>query len=174
MNSLNILAIDPAQRTGFAWSDGIRRHSGFWLLGKNRESELRQRIYAAVDEWPTDAIVFETASFGSRNRAIKEGHARLAGVIAACAQELGLKCWGYPPSQWKEIAIGKGNADKSDVARLLKVHYQIDVAPGDEADALGILMCAMKEGRPPESKKKAEKRIRKRVRAQQPTLFRLK
>ena len=174
MTALNILAIDPAGTTGFCWSDGTRRHSGTWDLGTRRGFELRRRIFAAVDEWPTDVIVFESAAFGSRNRHTKAMHSELEGVIIACAQELGLKYWCYPPSQWKRIALGEGNADKERIAVLLKRLWGIDLPPGDEADACGILLAAMMEGKPPESKKKMERRVRKAIKKRQPMLFKMR
>ena len=173
MNSLNVLAIDPAQRCGWAWSDGIRRHSGTWTLGPRRESDLRRFIYAKVDELATDVIAYELAGFGSRNPAVKASHDRLAGVIVAAAQDLGMNCWGLGISTCKSRALGKGNAKKPDVVRLLGLLHGIKVIDFDEADAIGILLAAC-QGPPPLTKKKMAKRLAKVLKSRQPTLFRVK
>lgn len=174
MNSLNILALDPAAKTGWAWSDGIRRHSGTWTLEpKRREMSLRNLILGKCEELPTDVIAYELAGFGSHNPAVKAAHDRLAGVIVAAAQDLGLKCWGFGIGTWKRIALGKGNAKKPDVVRLLKIHHGITVSDFDEADSIGILIAAL-AGPPPASKKKQAKRVAKAIKARQPTLFRVK
>lgn len=138
MNSLNVLAIDPAQRSGWAWSDGIRRHSGFWLLGRNRESELRQAVLAKLAELPTDVLAFEAAGFGSHNPSVKALHEQLAGVLKTIAQDEGLRCWSFGIGTWKKLALGKGNATKPDVVRLLRIHHGIEVTDFDEADAIGM------------------------------------
>lgn len=177
-NYLNVLAIDPAQRCGFAWSDGLRRHSGIWDLGHRRGFELRRLIFAKCDELPTDVIAFESAGFGSHNPATKALHEQLAGVIIACADELGLKCWAFNPGTWKVRAVGhgrpgKGRRGKLRVMELLKLHHGIDVSDDNEADAIGLLLAAQ-QGPPPLSLKKERKRVAKVVKARQPTLFRVK
>lgn len=176
MNSLNVLSIDPASRCGWAWSDGIRRHSGTWDLGKLRGFSLRQFILGTVDRLPTDVIAFELAGFGSHNPATQALHNELAGVIKAAADELGLKCWGFGIGTWKKIALGhgrpgKGKRGKLRVMELLKLHHQIDVAEDNEADAIGLLLAAQ-QGPPPLTKKKQAKRVAKVLKARQPTLFR--
>lgn len=177
MNSLNILALDPAAKTGFAWSDGIRRHSGVWQLGPSRGTELERRIIAACEEFPTDCIAFENAGFGSRNPAVQAMHNELAGVIKLCADRLGLKCWVFPIATWKRLALGrgklpKGEAGKREVLRLLRLHHGIECSDFDEGDAIGILLAAM-HGPPPLTKKKQVKRLKKVLKARQPTLFRV-
>lgn len=178
MTSLNVLSIDPAQRCGWAWSDGIRRHSGTWDLGANRGMVLRQRILAAVEQWPSDVIAYENAGFGSPNPAVQAMHNELAGVIKCACDELGLKCWAFNIATWKRLALGrgklpKGKAGKLEVIRLLKIHHGIEVSNFDEADATGLLLAAML-GPPPLTKKKERKRVAKVVEARQPTLFRVK
>lgn len=173
MNSLNILALDPAAATGWAWSDGIRRYSGTFALGPKRESDLRREVLALLAKYPTDVLAFELAGFGSHNPHVKAKHDELAGVLKAIAQDQKLKCWAYNPGTWKRLALGKGNAKKPDVVRLLRIHHGIEVDDFDEADATGILVAALL-GPPPASKKKQAKRIAKVLKQRQPQLFRTK
>lgn len=177
MNDLNVLAIDPAQRSGWAWSDGIRRWSGIWLLGKTRGMSLACFIREKVEQLPTDVIAFENAGFGSRNPAVQALHNELAGVIKCVAEELGLRCWAFNPGTWKRLALGrgklpKGEAGKKRVKELLRIHHGIEETDSDVADATGILLAAQ-QGPPPLPKKKAAKRLAKVLKAKQRTFFRV-
>lgn len=168
---MNILAIDPAQRTGFAHSVGIH---GVWKLGATpglRCSTLAAKIEEVVRKYRTDVIAYEAATFGSHNIHAQRRHNELAGVIEGTAAKLGLPCWNYNPGQWKAIALGKGNLDKPGVMRMLRLAYEIDVQDEDIADALGILKAAEK-GPPPEPKKKAMRRLVKELSKRQARLFR--
>lgn len=173
MNSLNILSLDPAARTGWAWSDGIRRHSGTFTLGPKRESDLRREVLALLAKYPTDVLAFESAGFGSHNPAVKAKHDELAGVLKTIAQDEGLKCWPFNPMTWKKLALGKGNLDKAGVMRALKTLHGITETDNDIADSIGILLAAQ-QGPPPLTKKKQAKRIQKVLKAKQPMLFRVK
>lgn len=157
---MNILAIDPAKRCGFAHSNG---RFGAWLLGSNPAARLQRLdvyIHAAIRRWPTDVIAYESATFGSRHVHAMRRHNELAGVIELCAAKLGVKCWSFPPTQWKALALACGNADKLRVMRLLELIYGLRVADPDVADALGILKAA-ERGPPPESRKQAARRVRR-------------
>jgi Holliday junction resolvasome RuvABC endonuclease subunit len=128
---MNILAIDPAQRSGWAWSDGKQLHHGIWLLGSDpakRLARLDGNIRAAVGRWATEVIAYESATFGSRHFHVMRRHNELAGVIQLVAAQRGIRCWAYPPTQWKAMALAHGHADKLAVQRLLQLLYDIDVA----------------------------------------------
>jgi Holliday junction resolvasome RuvABC endonuclease subunit len=160
---MNILAIDPASRCGFAHSSGPY---GVWNLGSGaiRLQSLDDLITAALAKWPTDVVAYESATFGSRHLHVMRRHNELAGVIELVAIREHVQCWSYPPSQWKAIALTNGRLDKSGVMRALKIIYGIETTDPDIADAAGILKAALK-GPPPETKKKqrrlAEKRLKK-------------
>jgi Holliday junction resolvasome RuvABC endonuclease subunit len=157
---MNVLAIDPSKRCGFAHSNG--RH-GVWLLGSQPVARLERLdgyIRAAARRWPTDVIAYESATFGSRHVHAMRRHNELAGVIELCAAKLGAKCWSFPPTQWKAIALACGNADKAQVMRLLELIYGVRVADQDAADAIGILKAA-ERGPPPETRKQAARRVRR-------------
>ena len=134
---MNILAIDPAKRCGFAHSNG---RSGVWLLGTHpaaRPERLETYIEAAVGRWPTEVLAYDSATFGSRHLHAMRRHNELAGVIQLCAARLEILCWSYPPTQWKARALGSGHANKRGVQRMLHLIYGIDVADEDIADAIG-------------------------------------
>ena len=162
---MNILAIDPAARCGFAHSNG---QHGVWELGTGeRQLEtLDWKISQAIADWGCDVIAYEAATFGSRHAHVMRRHNEKAGVIQLVALRENVPCWCYPPTQWKAMALGKGNLDKQGVIRMVKLIYGIKVNDPDVADSIGILMAAQR-GPPPESKRKqqraAEKRLVKRA-----------
>jgi len=163
-----ILAIDPAARTGFAHSNG---QCGVWLLGSGelRLQVLDEKISAAIAEWGCDVIAYESATFGSRHAHVQRLHNELAGVIQLVAIRAQVKCWAYPPPQWKALALGKGNVDKAGVKRLLRIVHGIELVDSDIADAVGILKAA-ERGPPPPTQRKQRSDERKRIK-KLPKLF---
>jgi Holliday junction resolvasome RuvABC endonuclease subunit len=167
---MKILALDPAKRTGWAWSDGSRIESGVWPLGNNPLATLADHIRAAAKRWGCEVIAYESATFGSRHLHVMRKHNELAGVIQLVASELAVPTWCYPPSQWKARGLGEGGADKRGVMRLLRIVHGIGCTDEDQADALGILMCA-RRGPPPEPVKKARRRAEKALKRRANWLF---
>lgn len=165
---MNILALDPAGRTGFAHTAG---HCGVWNLGSGpiRLVKLSDLLSRAIATWPVEVLAYESATFGSKHLHVMRRHNELAGVIEMVATRYQIKTWCYNPSQWKAIALGSGNADKAGVMRLLRIVYGIEVRDSDIADAIGILKCA-ERGPPPESKRK-QRRAAERKLAKLPRLF---
>ena len=169
---MNILAIDPAKRSGWAWSDGQRLVFGVWLLGSHpatRLARLDASLQSAANRWSPDVIAYESATFGSRHAHVMRRHNELAGVIELFAAKSRLQCWSYPPSQWKARALACGNADKGAVMRLLELIYGVRVTDQDAADAIGILKAA-ERGPPPETSKQVQRR-RSRQAKRLPRLF---
>ncbi len=172
----NILALDPAARCGWAWSNGFEVESGSADLGVARELGLRDLLCVLVQRFPVEAVVYELGSFGSRFAHVQRRHNELSGAIMLTAQSLGLECWSLGPSQWKKAALGRGNAKKEDVVRLLSLMHRIDVPPlgngkpdFDRADAIGIVLAA-RAGKPM-TKKAATKALIKKLAGSQTRLF---
>lgn len=177
MSGLNVLSIDPATHCGWAWSDGIRRQSGTWTLGPKRATDLADHLIAQLEELPTDVLAYELSDFGSPNRRVKAMHSENAGVIKFVAEKFGVRCWGFHPSTWKRLALGrgklpKGKAGKLEVIRLLRLHHGIEVSDFDEADAIALLIAAQM-GPPPLTKKKQARRVAKVLKAKQRTFFKV-
>lgn len=177
MEALNILAIDPAAKTGFAFSSTKDRveASGVWNLGpiaEARPAGLADQLRIAHRKWKPDVIAYEVATFGGKNLHAMRRLNELAGVIQAVAKELGCEAWAFGISTWK-ARLGNGGMDKPAVVRVLKTCFGISVACGDEGDAVGILFSAM-QGPPPITKKKQAKRTAKILKAKQPMLFKVK
>ena len=159
ISPMNILALDPAQRCGFAHSTGP---VGVWELGSGpqRLDVMETRLVKALQDWPTSVIAYESATFGSHHLHTMRRHNELAGVIELVAARYHLRCWTYNPMQWKASALGHGKLDKEGVMRMLRVLYGLEITDPDMADAVGILRAAMR-GEPPPSKRKQRSTQRK-------------
>jgi crossover junction endodeoxyribonuclease RuvC len=65
------------------------------------------------------------------------GHAR--GVCMLCLRRAGLDLAEYPPTQVKRSVVGKGRADKNQVAQVVTgILGLAEVPPSDAADALAV------------------------------------
>lgn len=156
---MKILALDPAAKTGFAFSSVKDRveASGVWNLGavpEARPGRLAEYIRLAVREYGPQVIAYEVATMGGRNLHAMRRLNELAGVIQAVALELTLEAWPWGIGSWKARACGNGRAQKPDVMRALRTYFGIEVTNDNEADAIGILLASQMSP-PPEPKKKA-------------------
>lgn len=164
----NILALDPAARTGFAHTNGQR---GVWILGVERTAELHARIIAAADEWGVDLIATEDASFGSHNPNVQALHNELRGIIRFAAAQLGAKVVMYKPNTIKKYATGNGRAKKLQMMRACETILRIKPESDDVADALWILHMAQSGYvSPAEAERQLLKRVKKAKKAE-PRLF---
>jgi Holliday junction resolvasome RuvABC endonuclease subunit len=161
---MKIIALDPAAKTGFAYSSIKDRveESGVWNLG-NSDSRLQSIDYlltTAIRNCKPDVIAVEVATFGSVHAHVQRMHNELLGAIKLVALRERVDVWEFGISTWKARAVGKGNADKQGVMRGLRTFYGIDVTNEDEADAIGVLLAAQ-QGPPPEPARKQRSRQRK-------------
>ena len=145
---MNVLALDPATRTGFAHSDGA---SGTWNLsirpglpsGK-RLVKLWAKLNEAAAVHGVDLIVFEEVRY------IGTGYARA--LIVQLELQGALKLWcelrdvpfravGAP--EVKKHATQKGNAKKEQMVAAARRRWpDKDITDDNEADALWILDMA--------------------------------
>jgi Holliday junction resolvasome RuvABC endonuclease subunit len=167
---MNILALDPANKTGFAHSNG--KH-GVWQLGKGdlgaQHDELAQQIIRAVDQWGVHLIATENAGFGSRNPSVQASHNERLGVIRYVASCLGCDIVTFQPTTIKLFATGSGNADKKQMIKACSRLLGVTAISDDDCDALWILELAKRPDCWPVAKPKAKKA---RKAKSTPTLFR--
>lgn len=148
---MNILALDPATKCGWAVSSGP---SGTWDCSVRRDESvgmrlirLKSKLNKILEAEKIDLVVYEAA----RNTAPKmQGalvvQATLQGVILVWCEENGLQYRGYSPSELKKHATGKGNASKALMLEAAEKKW-----PGrkflddNEVDALWLLDLAGKE-----------------------------
>lgn len=144
-----VLSIDPAIRnTGYAVLDGDYRRAraldyGTLSLGKSLSQsacllEIHRCVGELIEKWQPDELAIEAIIYVQSHRtAITMGSARAATVLAAA--ERGLRVMEYPPLSVKQAAVGRGHADKSQVAFMMRAILGLDETPAsDAADALAI------------------------------------
>ena len=146
---MRVLAVDPALRsTGYAVVESASKgeRSISYGLVKNPQSHLPSRCYLAVNErlkdvireFKPDCCALESIIYVQSVRtAIAMGGVRSAVLIAAA--EAGLEIFEYPPRRVKQAIVGRGSADKQQVAFMVRSLLSLTETPSpDEADALAI------------------------------------
>lgn len=147
---MRILAVDPALRsTGYAVLEpagaGAQRALDFGVitnpksLGQGRcLVAIRDRLWDLIKTFEPEACAVEGVIYVQSHRtAISLGAARGAALIAAA--EAGLKIYEYAPRLVKQAVVGRGAADKSQVAFMVRALLRLqETPPPDAADALAI------------------------------------
>lgn len=134
-----ILALDPAQKTGWAHSNG--EHGVLILQGDigRQHAMLECNLVTMISNWGCDAIATENAGFGSNNENVAAMHNERLGVIRLVAARAGVPLKTFQPTSIKSFATGDGHADKSRMIRAAQRVLGITVISDDEADALWVL-----------------------------------
>src|SRR4051812_18276574 len=99
---------------------------------------IHDRLAELIHEHEPDCCALESVIYvQSHKTAIALGAARGAAILAAA--ERGLPVFEYPPTRVKQATVGRGTADKNQVALLIRALLGLTTTPGpDEADALAI------------------------------------
>ncbi len=146
---VRVLAIDPALRkTGWAVVEAQGRdlkaiaygvitnapkllHSGCLLA-------IREQLLKVIqDHGPTVCAMEATIYVQSFKTAIVLGTARAACLIAAA--EHGIPIYDYAPKEVKQAAVGRGAAQKEQVAFMIRSMLRLrETPPADAADALAV------------------------------------
>ncbi|QQL44978.1 crossover junction endodeoxyribonuclease RuvC [Sulfuriroseicoccus oceanibius] len=163
--SRRILAIDPAIRnTGFAvleQRDGQRTPTPLaYGTIKNKASLRQSACLLAITEHlrevirthqPNECAVEGIIYVQSHRTAITMGAARAAALIAAA--EAGLEIREYAPKRVKQSVVGRGAADKDQVAFMVRALLGLRETPDhDAADALAIGLTHLTESSSPAAK----------------------
>jgi len=146
-----ILGVDPGSRiTGYGVIRADGRHieyidSGCIRVGEKPMAERLQTIFQSlatlIGEYRPEEFAIEQV-FMARNpdSALKLGQARGAAIVSAANS--GLAVHEYSARQVKQVVVGKGGADKSQVQHMVQVLLSLSRKPqADAADALAIAMC---------------------------------
>lgn len=149
---MRILAIDPAIRnTGYAVLEGDQHKQividyGVISIPKKIPQSgalaaVRTGLSNLIKQYEPDEVAVEAIIFvQSQRTAISMGAARAASMIAAA--ECGLEIFEYAPKKVKKAVVGNGNADKSQVAFMIRALLGLSETPAhDAADALAIAMA---------------------------------
>ncbi len=146
-----ILGIDPgSSATGY----GVIEVQGqrIWHIAsgciRGGTKELPRRLkhifdglLEVVDRHRPDELAVEKV-FINRNpdSALKLGQARGVALVAAALRELPVP--EFPPAEIKLAVVGKGNAAKAQIQRMVTILLRLQEQPGaDAADALAAAIC---------------------------------
>ena len=148
---MRILGIDPGSRkTGYGIIECQGQKSQAISFGTinagsgdfpTRLKIIFQSISKLIDEFQPDEFAIESV-FVSKNAgsALKLGQARGAAICAAV--NIDLPVGEYAPREVKQALVGKGSAEKSQVAHMVGLILGIsEKIPEDAADALAIALC---------------------------------
>lgn len=146
-----VLGLDPGSlRTGYGVIDcdgPAQRYVAAGCIrtqGKAPATRLRciyDAVIALIELHRPDEIAVERV-FVHRNpdSALKLGQARGVAICAAVLQ--GAPVFEYAPRAIKLALVGHGNAEKLQVAHMVKVILAVDLALGlDASDALAVGLC---------------------------------
>lgn len=156
---MRVLSIDPAIRnTGYAVLEGDARHPVVLtydvipvpksVLQSGALSAIRSHLVNLISQYQPDEVAVEGVIFvQSHQTAITMGAARAAALIAAA--DHGLSVYEYAPRKVKMAVVGKGTADKSQVAFMVRALLGLaETPPPDAADALAIGLAHLQASDP--------------------------
>lgn len=154
-----VLGLDPGTRhTGYGLLRVTGRGRDMDMLSQGRFSPtaswaLPRRlayIYRGLTEltaaYPPEAVAVEDIFHSHNvNSALKLGHVR--GVLLLAAELCGAKLFEYAPRLVKNTVAGYGQADKTQVARMVAELLKItEPLATDAADALAVAICHVSQG----------------------------
>ena len=159
LTPMRVLAIDPALRnTGWAIVErtGKVNRGIAWGVIRNkpglRQSACLVAIFEAMRELirlhkPDTCAIESTIYVQNFRTAITLGAARAAAVMAPA--EAGLEICEYPPRRVKQAVVGRGAADKAQVAFMVRALLKLtETPPHDAADALAVAITHLESTDP--------------------------
>ena len=160
---MRVLSIDPAVRnTGYALLEGDPRKPtvlAFDVISIPKTviqsaalAAIKTHLTHIIQKFQPDEVAVEGIIYvQSHKTAISMGAARAAALIAAA--DHGLKIYEYSPKKVKRAVVGNGNADKSQVAFMVRAILGLaETPPSDAADALAIGMAHLQASDPLKAK----------------------
>ncbi len=149
LRAMRVLAIDASLRnSGVAIVEAIAGkqravyfgviHNPATLRPSSCLVAIREQLADLIREHEPDCCALESVIYvQSYKTAIALGAARGAAILAAA--ERGLPVFEYAPTRIKQATVGRGGADKGQVAFMIRALLGLTETPGpDAADALAI------------------------------------
>jgi crossover junction endodeoxyribonuclease RuvC len=144
-----VLAIDASLRcsgVAIVEADGGKQRALYFGVIENKPAmrpssclvAIRERLQDLIAEHQPDCCALEAVIYvQSHKTAISLGAARGAAILAAA--ERGLPIYEYAPTRIKQATVGRGGADKNQVAFMVRAMLGLTETPqSDAADALAI------------------------------------
>lgn len=160
---MRVLAIDPAVRnTGYAVVEGEGRQAAALafdvisipdrLPQSAALAAVSSHLRHLIEKYRPDEVAVEGIIYVQSHRtAISMGAARAAALIAAA--DAGLRIYEYAPRKVKMAVVGKGTADKQQVAFMVRALLGLAATPPhDAADALAIGLAHLQASDPLKAK----------------------
>lgn len=150
---MRVLGIDPGSET-LGW--GVVDGSGtryvlvdFGTVRSNPRHEFSKRLLniydgvaAVIEQHSPDVLAVEDTFYAVNAQvALKLGQVR--GTMLLLGEQWGLEIAEYAPRLVKQTVVGYGNAEKEQVAQMVKalLAMKSPPKPHDAADALAIAIC---------------------------------
>lgn len=149
MNSNIIFGVDPGyDRIGFALLTYEKKpcvvHSECFITDRNdvygkRVLAISLRMQSLLNEYAPSAVSVEKIFF-KNNQKTAIDVAGVRGVILCCAFEKNIPVVEYSPSQIKTTITGVGNADKTQIHKMISLLVNLDKKDriDDEVDAIAV------------------------------------
>jgi crossover junction endodeoxyribonuclease RuvC len=151
---VRVVGIDPGTRAlgwGVVAQEGTRRvHVAHGVVKPAAGAPLADRLCtieaelgAVLARHAPEASAVETLFFAKdAQSAAKLGHAR--GVVLLVLRRAGLEIHEYAPARIKRAVVGRGRADKRQVAHIVAATLGLDaIPPSDAADALAVAITCL-------------------------------
>ncbi len=149
---MRILGLDPGLRVtgwGVVEAAGNRlSHVADGVVTSDDDDDLATRlaqlytgVTAVIDRWrPAEAAVEETFVNRNPHSTLKLGQAR--GVVLLAPALRRLPVTEYTPNAIKKAVVGRGHAEKAQVALMVRTLLPgADPSRSDAADALAVAIC---------------------------------
>jgi Holliday junction resolvasome RuvABC endonuclease subunit len=143
-SKIKLLAIDPAERTGWAIS---KTEYGLWDLKPKRDEnfafkllKLKAKLKEIVQLAEINTIVYERPSGHHANAVIS--HSKLVAVIEMFTTENNIPMKGYSAKEIKKFATDNGNANKEKMLIAARQKLGYIGEDDNEADALWLWCLA--------------------------------
>lgn len=167
---MNILALDPARRTGYAHTSGDR---GVIDIGTtNAVAHLFNFVMKFHALHPFTILAVEHAMRSANNFNTAEVHAEYSGVLKLAASQLDCQFVQVHAMSLKAWAAHSGRAKKGDMRKWCRVHYSLDIADDNECDAF-LLLKYVEAGQHLKVAAMSKKAVRKRESSRRKTEKRL-
>ena len=167
-----VLGIDPGTRF-LGW--GLVRRTGtkleqvaYGVIAPDAKLELaarlvviEQQLVQVIEQYQPEAGAIESLFYSKdAQSAIKLGHAR--GVVLLVLARRGVGVFEYAPARVKRMIAGRGNADKRQVALMMKALLDLGELPrADATDALALAVTHLRLG--PLANRESNEPVRKRA-----------
>jgi crossover junction endodeoxyribonuclease RuvC len=150
-----VLGVDPGTLHlgwGIVSREGNRlRHVAHGIVRLDGKSALSVRL-CRIDEALSEIVARYRPDGGSvegmffnkdAQAASKLGHAR--GVVLLSLARAGIEIFEYPPARVKRTIAGNGQADKRQIAMMVRAVLRLDaIPPADAADALALALTHLR------------------------------